>query len=296
MMKISTQTHAAVFAFGEMEGVRGLIDAGYDCLDFSFFGELDCARTADSPVWDVAYNEKAKELRAYAESRGVTFNQAHAPFPSSKGDPEEDAKIFDAIVRSMEVASILGVKHIIVHPKQHLTYAANAQELFEQNVAFYKELIPHAERLNVRICTENMWQYDSLRGCIVPSVCADPKEFCALIDAVDSPYLAACLDVGHCALTGYDIPAFIRTLGKDRLKALHIHDVDYRSDNHTLAFQQKLPWEEIMAALAEIGYEGDLTFEANNFVKNLPDALLEPACTFMAQTGHYLISRIEKNK
>ena len=74
---------------------------------------------------------------------------------------------------------------------------------------------------------------------------------------------------------------------------LHIHDVDYLHDNHTLPFMQKLPWESITAALAEIGYEGDFTYEANCFLQNLPAQLLEPACTFMAQTGRYLISRIE---
>lgn len=291
-MRLVNPTELIAERLGDVEAVRMLKRAGFDAIDWSFF-----EMTAGHGVFCTdAWKEHALDLKAAADEVGIPFSQAHAPFPSSNGVEPYDTLIVERIVRSMEVCSILGVKNIVVHPKQHLTYAANAQELFEQNVAFYKELIPHAERLNVRICTENMWQYDSLRGCIVPSVCADPKEFCALIDAVDSPYLAACLDVGHCALTGYDIPAFIRTLGKDRLKALHIHDVDYRSDNHTLAFQQKLPWEEIMAALAEIGYEGDLTFEANNFVKNLPDALLEPAFTFMAQTGHYLISRIEKNK
>lgn len=291
-MRLVNPTGMIVKRIGDTEAIRMLKRVGFDALDRSFF-EM---KNGEGPFCTDNWKDYALAIKAEADQNGISFSQAHAPFPSSNGEEPFDTEIVERIVRSMEVCAILGVKDIVVHPKQHLTYAAHAQELFEQNVAFYKELLPHAERLNVRICTENMWQRDHLRGCIVPSVCGDPKEFCALVDAVDSPYLAACLDVGHCALTGFDIPDFIHALGKDRLKALHIHDVDYRSDTHTLPFQQMLPWEEIMAALADIGYEGDLTFEANNFVKNLPVELIEPACAFMAQTGRYLISRFEAHR
>lgn len=56
-----------------------------------------------------------KKLRAEGDQLGIAFNQAHAPFPSA-GQPSEDEVILSAIRRSMEVASILGVRNIIVHP------------------------------------------------------------------------------------------------------------------------------------------------------------------------------------
>ena len=153
-----------------------------------------------------------------------------------------------------------------------------------------------AERLNVRICTENMWQYDSLRGCIVPSVCADPKEFCALIDAVDSPYLAACLDVGHCALTGYDIPAFIRTLGKDRLKALHIHDNDGRDDLHLAPMTGVINWAVLCDCLKQIGFDGDLSFETFlqvRIAQRFDDELLMPWLKLICATGESFRNKIQ---
>lgn len=292
-MKISTQTHAAVFAFGEMEGVRGLIDAGYDCLDFSFFGDLDCARNADSPVWDAAYNEKAKELRAYAESRGVTFNQAHAPFPSSKGDPEEDAKIFDAIVRSMEVASILGVKHIIVHPKQHLTYKGNEETLKQLNIEFYRALTPYCEKYNIKVAVENMWQRDVNRRYIMHSTCASPVEMNAYLDALDPKWFVACIDVGHCALVGEDVGDMIRAVGGKRVHALHVHDVDYINDCHTLPGVEKLDFDALAKALADIDYDGELTLEADNFLRGFGVEFFPQAAKFMADRARFIADKAE---
>ena len=38
-MLISTQTGMFVTKFGQEEGIKKLIDAGFDCLDYSFFGK-----------------------------------------------------------------------------------------------------------------------------------------------------------------------------------------------------------------------------------------------------------------
>ena len=292
-MRLVTQTRFTADALGDLECIRMLKRAGFDGIDWSFPKTIEESSTV---LFSSSWKEHALEMKAVADEVGIEFAQAHATYPSSTGAQPYDTVITDRLIRAMECCSLWCVKNLVIHPVQHLTYSRHVQELFDMNVKFYKDLIPHAERLGVRICTENMWQYDAQRGHIADSVCADPKEFCALIDAVNSPYLVACLDVGHSALVGYDVPDFIRALGKERLQALHIHDVDYRNDCHTLPFMQKLPWEDILSALAEIGYEGDFTYEANCFLQNLPAELMEPACTFMAQTGRYLISRIEAHR
>ena len=81
----------------------------------------------------------------------------------------------------------------------------------------------------------------------------------------------------------------IRKLGGKRLTCLHVHDTDYRSDLHTLPYCGRLPWKEIMAALGEVGYIGDLTFEADNFIKPLPDSLIPSALRYMNDIGRELI-------
>lgn len=291
-MKLSTQTHVSVERLGYEAALRLLADAGYDCIDWSFF-EMTVSQ---GPWCAEGWREHAEAMRALQEELGLCANQAHAPFPSSQGNEEFDTMIRGWIIRSMEAAALMGVKDIIVHPMQHLTYHDNAQTLFDMNVEFYRSLIPYCEKFGIRVCAENMWQYDNKRGYIVDSVCSKPEEFCALLDAVDSPWIVGCLDIGHCALVGQDPAAFIRAMGPKRLQALHVHDVNYKNDCHTVPFSQNLDWESVCAALGEIGYTGELTFEADNTLRPFPDELLPAATTMMAKIGRYLISRVDAHR
>ena len=288
-MKLCTQTHAMVDSFGPEEGVRKLAQAGYDALDFSFFEMVN----GQGPWLKRDWKARAKKVRAVADELGIEIRQAHAPFPSSKGSEPFDTEIRKRIIRSMEVASIMGVKHIIVHPVQHMTYKNNEKKLFDMNVEFYLSLIPECERLNIKVCVENMWQRDDKRKYIVDSVCATIEEFNAMLDTIDSPWIVGCLDVGHTALVGTEPQDFIRAMGPKRLQALHVHDVDYLNDCHTMPFMERLDWNEICKALGEIGYEGDFTFEADTFLFNLPKELQLDGARLMVKVGRFLISQIE---
>ena len=62
----------------------------------------------------------------------------------------------------------------------------------------------------------------------------------------------------------------IRALGGKRVKALHVHDNDLVRDVHTLPFTRKIDWDEVMTALKDIGYDGELTFEADTFLSQFP--------------------------
>jgi hypothetical protein len=51
-----------------------------------------------------------------------------------------------------------------------------------------------------------------------------------------------------------------------------------------------------MKALADIGYRGNLNYEASGFLWRVPDALCPDGLKYMAKVGHYLISRFEYYK
>ena len=51
-------------------------------------------------------------------------------------------------------------------------------------------------------------------------------------------------------------------------------------------------FELITAALHDIGYEGDFTFEADNFLKVLPPELMMDASIYMCKVGRYLMKRV----
>jgi sugar phosphate isomerase/epimerase len=239
------------------------------------------------------WRDYAKELRMIAEDLGLVFLQAHAPFPTAQGQEPYDTVMREKIIRSMEIAAILGAENIVVHPIHYTKYCSDREEQFRRSAEFYRGLLPYCEEFGIRVCTENMWENDKA-GIIRDSLCARPEEFCALVEAVGNPYLGACLDIGHSALVGQDPATMIRKMGKT-ITCLHVHDVDYRHDKHTLPFTQDLDWEEITKALGEIGYRGDFTFECSKFIRKLPQALWPDGLKMMERVGRYLISRIEAN-
>lgn len=285
-MIVSTTTDILAKQFGHKVAIKMIADVGFDAYDFAFYGLSE-----DTPIFREDYERYARELKEYSDICGITCNQAHAPFPSSVGVKEKDEKIYENIVRSMEVASILGAKIIVVHPVQHLTYAEHPQELFEMNVAFYKSLIPYCEKFGIKVAIENMWQYNSASKCITDSTCSRSWEFCKYIDAVNSDWIVGCLDIGHASLVVKDIPKFINGMGNRRLQALHIHDTDFIKDLHTLPFTQKIDYLSVMRALDEIGYKGDFTYEADNFLKVFPQELYPDVLAFMCVVGRYLASQ-----
>lgn len=288
-MRLVTTTEKTAELFGDETCVRILAEAGFDAVDWGFF-----EMAGGKGVWCTdAWREHALRLKELGDAYGIGFAQAHAPFPSSKGTEPEDTVIRERILRAMHAASLMGIRNIVVHPVQHLVYAKEKQRLWEENLIFYRGLIPYCEEYGIRVCAENMWQYDNRRKYIVDSVCSQPEEFCGLLDALGSPWVVGCLDLGHCALVGVEPEEFIRAMGRDRLCALHVHDVDYVRDCHTMPFLKNLDWEAVALALAEIGYEGDFTFEADHFYDGFPAPLVPDACRMLERTGRYLISRIQ---
>lgn len=194
----------------------------------------------------------------------------------------------------MRNASLLGVRNIIVHPCQHLEYCKEGvpEELFEYSINFYKKLLPYCEEYNIKVALENMWQYPG--GMISHSTCSRPWEFIKYLDALDSEWFVACLDIGHANLVRETPAEFIKELGGKRLKCLHVHDVDGTRDSHTLPFFGVGDWDSIMKALAEINYEGEITFEADGFMNGKPVELLPDCAKYMAAVGRCLANKYEE--
>ena len=285
-MLLSTQTSRLQNTFGYKKAIEILKGAGFDAFDISLFHPVN----ESDELYKENFRAYAKELREYADGLGIVCNQAHAPFPSSTADRAQDKPIFDSIIHSMEIAAILGAKYIIVHPKQHLPYRENASELKKINMEFYKSLIPYCEEFDINVAVENMWQHNPVgKKTIVNSTCARVEEFCEYIDEIGSDRIAACLDTGHVSLCGEDMGVMIRGLGAKRLKALHVHDTDGSRDLHTLPFTSENDFELIMKLLREIGYEGDLTFEADHFYAKFPQDIYPDVASFMQVVGRKLI-------
>ena len=298
-MIISTQTEAFAAKFGEHDAIKLLAKVGFDALDYSMFGICD----KKHPINKEDYKEYAKSLKKTADEYNIVFNQVHAPFPSYVPDPKKEEyneNIVFYIIRAMEVASIIGGKIIIVHPITLPNQSRQIQKEF--NINFYNKLLPYCKKFNVKIALENMWGWDEAAKKVTPAACSTAYEFTDYLDTLNSldssggDWFVACLDVGHGEMQGTGAQSaveFINTLGHNRLKSLHVHDNDKIGDLHTLPFTQKINWGEILNGLKSINYDGEFTFEADNFLMKFPQELYLSASALMLDVGRYLVGKYE---
>ncbi len=273
------------------ECVEIMTEAGFDGLDFPFFRKEFHIEECEGKEFE----NRLKKLKAMAEEKGARFNQAHAPEGSSIADEEWTKRRFREIVRSMKNASILGADIIVVHPMQHLPYCEEGvpEKLFEMNMDFYNRLKPYCEEYGIKVALENMWQLPAGKK-IDHSTCSRPDEFIKYLEGLNSQWFTGCLDIGHAALVSEDPAEFIRKMGSNRLKALHVHDVDGWDDSHTIPYQGIINWEKVASALKEIGYEGDFTYETTAFLTRTPKSLKTSGTRFAADIGRYIIDKINR--
>ena len=258
-MKISTEIASAAKLVGEEKAIELYAKAGFDAWDFSMFSMCrydwssgKCLEN-DHPLAGNQYLQFARKLKQIGLDNGIHCNQSHAPFPVSC--PE----IHSYLKRAIECTAEAGGKICIIHPDNNKTVEENAQ--------MYWELLPFAKDCNVKIATENMWNWDNEKGHSTFAACATGESFCQHIDAVNDPYLVACLDLGHAEMkgSGDGAPQMIRALGH-RLQALHIHDNDCLHDSHQIPFSMNMDFDAIVTALKEIGYTGYFTLEADAYL------------------------------
>lgn len=290
IMILSTETHPLYERFGDKQAINFIANAGFDAIDYSQFA----LRTDDShPVLSSNYEAYAAELKKIAQDKGLCFNQSHAPFPSYLASDEKySTEMFAKIKRSIEFAAMLGAKQICVHP---VTFPNDEDRELEFNLEFFGRLLPTAKEFGIKIGVENMFWRDTCAHAIRPGACGTSQRMIKLYDKLDPQHFTCLLDIGHCGLAGEKPDIFIRSLGHDRLGALHVHDNDHKNDMHTIPFSQSIDWKDVTRALADVDYSGDFTFEASLFPKPYPDDFVPEALSFLCKTGHLLISMIQNS-
>lgn len=287
-MKLATQSYVPALKLGFRDGMAAIKAAGFDSVDMSLFRMDQDDNIFVSDRWETT----AYEERSILDELDLPCSQAHAPHIFDFSDERTFKEIAKPrIIRSMKIAKILGAKCIVIHPLHHLDYRREKDRLRRMNHEYMLSLAEIAAKLDIRIGFENMWQRDAMTGTLVPNVGGLSSDLASDIDSFDSPYVKACLDVGHSALVGENPDEAIRTLGRKRLIALHVHDNNLKEDQHTLPYLGKICWPKVMNALEDIGYEGDFTYEADNFLRGFPSDLIPSALSLMVTVGRFLISQ-----
>ena len=283
-------------SFGFEETARMVNNAGFDAVDCDLFKMVDPDYILNGSQW----LESVEEFKRIFLEAGLPVVQTHAPFRFQGYDDLVvfEERIYPTIVRSIEISAALGARCVIVHPLHYADCNGDPETAFARNMKFYKSLIPICKANGIKVAIENMFGRDKLRGnFIIHDSCSRVEEFCRYIDTLDSEYMVACLDIGHTALVsgGAEPWDFIRILGHDRLQTLHVHDNDFRQDNHVTPFSGKIDWYKTCQALGQIDYVGDMVYECimNRCVHGLAMQMYPTALKYMSQVGRHLIDQVE---
>lgn len=285
-MLLSIDTCALRDIYDDKTALKMIREAGFDAYDYSMF-----RATGEKDMLSDDYLEKAKELREYADKIGIACRQAHAPFDFEYTD---EANISNPrylrLVRSMEVASVLGAKNIVVHTvKYNLPENFDLQSFSKE---FYRSFIPYCEKFNINVSVENLVGRNYEKKTKF-SVFSNPVEHIEFVKSLDSKWLNICIDVGHSAIMGYMPEDVISSMDNQLFKTIHVHDNDFENDSHVLPYEGKTDWEAVTRALAKVGYDGDFSFELEGLIYRLDPELLPDGLKFAHATGRLLIDKIK---
>ena len=204
------------------------------------------------------------DFRARLEARGLAEGTVHAPMTRNiLGAPEENwrREKVQVLASYIRFTAGIGATGMVVHPVPNPIFVPDpdAPDLPDRiNDAVHRsldDLVPLAEAAGVRILLENL-----------PYECAYPflsmQQLRPLVDGYPDCALGLNIDTGHAWTAGIDPAAEIRAAGP-RLWGTHLQDVDYDNpqDDHWVPTSGGLDWDAIRAAMDEVGYAGQWTFE-----------------------------------
>ena len=288
-MKIGIQT-AGPDRIGTISDAYRLIrECGFDAADVN-------VDQFPLSLYEGSAKDVAEAYRPYLEASreyGVDNYQAHALFATYVGEPEKDAFLLQALVKSVAGADSIGCRNLIVHPA-FLQYdrQLTQQEEFEVNLSRYGALIPAAKEYGVRILLENMFTGHS--GKIYGAVCSEPSEACRYIDELNrlagGPLFGFCFDTGHSLLAGKDIRRSMDALG-GRIFAFHVHDNDGVSDQHLAPYMGILDWDRFVEGLRDISYDATMCFETFNVFNRVDRELCPDVMRVIARAGRMFAQR-----
>ena len=307
MITIGVQTKGILPCVNTARAFDMIRAAGFDCIDFnldSFLRNNDLYSGRVNSFFDFSREELRLffgEYKAQMDRVGLKASQMHAPYPiwvDLKWE-QNDYVMGDVIPKSLEIAHVMDIPWVVIHPMKMQKMYGKAEEL-RQNVEYYKSLVPLLKEYKVGVCVEDL--YESVGGRITEGPCTDADEAIYYIDTLNDyageELFGLCLDTGHLQLTKQDPAAYIRRAGS-RIKVLHLHENDSRYDLHQMPFtygrkaEDGLNWQEIAHALAEAGYDGTLSFETFPCIKAFPKEILPAALRTMHEIGEYIKSEIE---
>lgn len=294
-MEISTSTNIVAFQAGKMRNpmeycIEECAKGSYKVLDINFCECMNPYSRMRNDDWETY----VKELGELGKRWGVQFRQSHLPYYDLFKKPELDPTMEELIRRSIIASAMLGVEWTVTHPSTVYSAGHDMTVSHDANVEYYAKHVQTARECGIGICLENDFEYHPAQ----PKqriFCSSVYELVKLVDAFNDPkHVGVCYDFGHGNLVGNAFHRKNLNVIGSRLHAIHVQDNHGVLDEHLMPFHGNIDWAECMAGLADIGYDGDLTYEIQEFGRCIPNDAKHLVVEYSLKIGKVLVDMYEK--
>lgn len=250
----------------------------YEFIDFAAEKKLDGIEltVGDALKIDIT-EEECRKIAAYAAKKGVGLRTLASGFfwgcSLSATDETERQQALAFGKKYLQIANWIGAETILVIPgatrvawepsRPVVSYRA----AWEKATASVRELLETAEKLNVNLALENVWNRFLL----------SPMEWKFFLDQFKSSRVGIYFDVGNCCIYGRP-QDYVEILGS-YVKAVHIKnfsETDCAGGLHGFGddiLVGEVDFDALKAAFEAVGYTGPVTAEMIPFSR-LPDLVL----------------------
>jgi len=277
------------WVFGGFDGQK----TPFEFIDWAAEKGLDGVELTVGDILSADISEaECKKISDYAKSKkvGLRTLASGAGWGCYLGaeDPAERAKAIAFVEKYLQIAAWIGAETILVVPgatrvawddsRPVLTY----KQVWDNALASVKKLAPLAEKLNVNIALENVWNRFLI----------SPMEWKFFLDAVGSSKVGIYFDAGNACLNGrpQDYPEILGSY----IKAVHLknfEETDCAGGLHGFGddlLRGVVDFKALFAELDKIGYKGPFTAEMIPFSR-IPNLVL-PDQALADKTAEELLS------
>lgn len=206
-----------------------------------------------SPGRNCLENYDFESVGKWSDYYGITKWTFHLPFsPFAEIDPsslDEEVRKHTLYYHSelIKKAAGIGVRKFIIHASREPIADDTRAQRLENACDTIGKLAEFAAGYDSVICVE-----DLPRTCI--GNCSD--DILRILSADDR--LRCCFDTNH--LLKQKNKDFIEKIGS-KIVTVHVSDYDYIDEKHWLPGEGGIDWQELVAALKKVGYDGPWLYE-----------------------------------
>lgn len=205
---------------------------------------------------DYHNQESVKRAGELIRALGCDPFSFHAPFADHIDITSLDANVWqraiDEIFRAAEAASILRVRHFVIHPGPEKGDFPVGERLrrMENAASALNRISSYCSRLGVRLVLENMLPHLFF---------GRTRDVMWVLGALETTDVGICLDTGHAHLSG-DLSTVVQKLS-GHLWMVHASDNHGQFDDHLPPGEGRIAWRPFIEQLEKLHFDGTFILE-----------------------------------